>query len=238
MAAPDATLAGNPMLTRAIAAGQNTYAGFGSKVTATSLDPVLVTSSLQTTATILMSGDNLTANNMSMQWRTRTTAEAAAGNTNGIISDVLSLTDMGTDLFVLQMSYDQSASGMEDSIESAMAASGILRLGWKNGPTATDWTTATVGNNGNNTQGSLAVTNFQGSWAQFLLANPGLTPSTLSDYLGSYGVDTSPAGGGNVWAVLNHNSEFAVIPEPSTLVLGAIGILGFGIHRLRRKKLA
>jgi fibronectin-binding autotransporter adhesin len=176
MAAPDATLAGNPMLTRAIAAGVNTYAGFGSKVTATSLDPVLVTSSLQTTATILMSGDNLTANNMSMQWRTRTTAEAAAGNTNGIISDVLSLTDMGTDLFVLQMSYDQSASGMEDSIESAMAASGILRLGWKNGPTATDWTTATVGNNGNNTQGSLGRHQLPRKLGPVSIGQPGAHP--------------------------------------------------------------
>ncbi len=42
--------------------------------------------------------------------------------------------------------------------------------------------------------------------------------------LGTYGVDVE---GGIVWAVLNHNSEFSVVPEPSTgsLAMGAGALL-------------
>jgi hypothetical protein len=45
-------------------------------------------------------------------------------------------------------------------------------------------------------------------------------------------VDTS----GNthvVWAVLNHNSLFAVAPEPSAIVLAMIaGVMGLGFRRV------
>jgi autotransporter-associated beta strand protein len=38
--------------------------------------------------------------------------------------------------------------------------------------------------------------------------------------------------------IQNHNSEFAVIPEPSTLVLGGLALLGFAGVGLRRRRLA
>ncbi len=41
-------------------------------------------------------------------------------------------------------------------------------------------------------------------------------------HLGTYGVDINQ---GVVWAVLNHNSEFSVVPEPSTWLLLAFGLL-------------
>ncbi len=41
-------------------------------------------------------------------------------------------------------------------------------------------------------------------------------------HLGTYGVDIEQ---GVVWAVLNHNSEFSVVPEPSTWLLLAFGLL-------------
>jgi hypothetical protein len=37
-----------------------------------------------------------------------------------------------------------------------------------------------------------------------------------------------------VWAVLNHNSEFAVVPEPSAIVLAMIaGMMMLGFRRVR-----
>ena len=57
---------------------------------------------------------------------------------------------------------------------------------------------------------------FQGSWSDFVayelsLSNP--DPSTnLNLYRGSWGVDIID----NVaWAIMDHNGDFAVIPEPA-----------------------
>ncbi len=226
LAAPDSTLTGNAALTRSIAAGLNTYAGFGSTVTAASLDPVLV-APLQTTADILMSGTNAAANTMSMQWRTRSSTEAARSNPNAVLSDVLSLTDMGSDIFVLQMSYTDAVLTNMSLVENSIALSGELRLGWKNGST---WTTAVAGNTGG-TPTFAGVT----AWNSYYTARSSFdNGSDLSSFLGTYGVDPAT---NTVWAVLNHNSEFAVIPEPSTLVLGAFGLLGLGVVRLFRRPL-
>jgi hypothetical protein len=48
----------------------------------------------------------------------------------------------------------------------------------------------------------------------------------------SWGVD--PANN-QAWAVLNHNTDFAVIPEPSTMVIAGLGLAFFGYRRLRRQ---
>jgi autotransporter-associated beta strand protein len=237
MAAPDDTLAGNPVLTRTVAAIPNAFAGFGSKVTAASLDPLVAPApitGLQTKADILMSNTNADVDTLSMSWRTREVAEAAPANPNAVLSDVVSITGMdnGADLFVLQMSYTDAALSALGLIENSIALSGELRLGWKIGLNPTDWETATDGNIG--ADGIFAVTNYQGSWAAFLGANPGVT-SNLANYLGSTGVDQ---GTNTVWAILDHNSEFAVIPEPSTLVVGCLALLGFagaGLHRRRNR---
>ena len=139
--------------------------------------------------------------------------------------------DNGADIFVLQMNYNDAALTALGLSENSLALSGELRLGWKNGANPTDWTTATAGNVGSN--GVNANTNFQGSWANFLTANPGLNSSNLNDYLGSRGVDQAS---NTVWAIIDHNSEFAVIPEPSTLVLGGLAMLGFAGVGLRRRR--
>jgi autotransporter-associated beta strand protein len=229
MAAPSDTLVpGVAVLTRPIAAGLNAYAGYGSTVTATSLDPILV-APLQTKAEILMSGTNAAANNLTMQWRTRSAAEASPSNVNAVLSDVIALTDMGSDIFVLQMSYTDAVLTNMGLIENSIALSGELRLGWKNG--SNNWVTA-VNGNGGGTATFAGVTPWLTYYNTVSSFDDG---SDLNAFLGTYGVD--PANN-VVWAVLNHNSEFAVIPEPSTLALGAIGLLGLGIHRLRRGKTA
>jgi hypothetical protein len=51
--------------------------------------------------------------------------------------------------------------------------------------------------------------------------------------LGDWGVDVQTH---TVWAVLDHNSDFAVVPEPSTLALlgaGGIGLVGFAWRRMQ-----
>ena len=63
-----------------------------------------------------------------------------------------------------------------------------------------------------------------------------LTDAQLSDILGAYGVQTTANGGPDVWAVINHNSQFAVVPEPSTLLLAALGLAGLAGYRLRRRR--
>ncbi len=227
LAAPDSTLTGNAALTRPIAAGLNTYAGFGSTVTAASLDPVLA-APLQTAAEILLSGNNAAANTMTMQWRTRTMAEAARSNPDAVLSDVLSLTGMGNDVFVLSLSYTDALLTNMGLLENAIASSGVLRLGWRDNIDGS-WKSAVAGNT-SGTPKFAGVTN----WDSYYTARSSLdNGSDLATFLGTYGVDPNT---NTVWAVLNHNSEFAVIPEPSTLVFAGWGLLGLAGVALRRRR--
>jgi hypothetical protein len=126
--------------------------------------------------------------------------------------------------------------------------------------TAPEWLNAVTGNfdsSGHQTgvaaNGRDAVANFNslhggGSFAAFVAfldsSNPNgdftsdptvatLTPAQLSDILGSWGVDPTNH---DAWTVINHNSQFAVVPEPSSLVLAALGLLGIAGYTFRRRK--
>jgi T5SS/PEP-CTERM-associated repeat protein/autotransporter-associated beta strand protein len=121
------------------------------------------------------------------------------------LSDVYSLHGTGEDLFVLQLSM----TGLDaDSY-----------LGWLDTDTGSatynKWVNAVEGNSGGTptafARGYNAATDF---------------------HLGYYGVDVEA---GTVWAVLNHNSDFAVVPEPATwgLLTGA----GLLILSSRRRKI-
>lgn len=135
---------------------------------------------------------------------------SSAGNDELRVSDIYHLNGIGSDLFVLEL----SVAGLEKDV----------MLGWKDGSDL--WVNAVAGNIENNA--ALAQQGFEGSFRDFQLDYG----SNLSSYVGAWGIDVS-AGRTSVWAVVNHNSEFAIIPEPSAAVLAAFT---FGVMLLRRKR--
>ncbi|HRJ72431.1 MAG TPA: PEP-CTERM sorting domain-containing protein [Terrimicrobiaceae bacterium] len=171
--------------------------------------------SAYTSSSVLTGGRDTTASLLAgtaSTARTLTTgfdSAASQSPTNDGIraSDVFSLNGTGSDLFVLQLEIaDLNATQY---------------LGWLDGTDT--WVNAVSGNTGNNA--SAPQQGYLGSFTNFQITYG----SDLSSYVGAYGVDDS---GDRVWAVLNHNSEFAIIPEPSTWLL--IGT-GLGVLLLRRR---
>ena len=164
------------------------------------------------TATIL-DGTNSSGldKTVAMAWRAATTDEAGR-----LFGDVVALAGMAnsglesgpTDPFVLRMDYDEALLPAD---EAALAAAGELFLGWRDGQTGL-WLNAIEGNFGLNT----GPQNVQGKWT------PGLP-------LGSWGVNVDR---NTVWAVVDHNSQFASAPEPATLALLAMG----AVAALRRRR--
>ena len=63
------------------------------------------------------------------------------------------------------------------------------------------------------------------------LAN--ITAAQLDEVMGAYGADPTAH---DAWAVVDHNSEFAVVPEPATLLLAGLGVLRSSAPQLRRRK--
>jgi hypothetical protein len=154
-----------------------------------------------------------------MSWRTRTLNESFAVEPNahptqppldlangwfGLVSDVVTLDGLNHKPFLLQMSYVENAAWYDEALEASV---GCLLVQWYN-PASQLWVDATQGNFQNDPN---RLINYQGSWAS------AGSPMTV----GSWGVDTT----NNVaWAVLDHNSQFAVAPEPGNLALAAVGI--------------
>ncbi len=219
ISAPDSTISDNPNLTRRILEG-GSYSNFGSTSTG----------DLNSTAELLAGvvvggvtpGDNA---DVSMKWRTRTAAETTGASSPTLMSNVLDLegvaivSGLERDLFVLQLSYDATA---------AIAAPSDIYLATFD-TNSNAWVKAVATNAAGTNNATLAQQGYLGSFAQFQIDNPG----ALSNYVGAYGVDPVA---NKVWAVLNHNSEFAVIPEPGTLVTGGLAMLGLGYAGLRRRR--
>jgi hypothetical protein len=134
-------------------------------------------------------------------------ATSSATNDFDRKSDVYSFAGTGTNTFVLELS---SASLTEGTI------------GWLDN---NEWIFAINGNTGNTA--TAAMQDFAGSYAEFLVAFSGFT---LSQTIGAYGYDLETHA---AWAVLNHNSDFAVIPEPGTVTLLVLGSVALMARRRR-----
>jgi hypothetical protein len=163
------------------------------------------------------------------------------------------------DPFVLQMSFNPNTLLAEGATNGDMATRGNLYLAtligtganatWQNAITDNDpitGSTTVVNVNGVSLNVGDAVTGnnftrpFIGTFAQWEAANPSFNSGDIGAYLGVWGVDAGtldPATGSNynAWAIINHNSDFAVVPEPSAIVLAAFGLLG-GLCLIRRRK--
>ena len=213
---------------RAVGIG-NSYAGLGS----TALG------GLNTTADIL-AGSNTGGNDgaVKMAWRLRNANESYPTQTSppcplgscGLVSDVIDLSGMvnsggvqgQADPFVLRMSYDPSLLVPGGAAaEVSLASGGSVYLAWLNpdggGTGIALWENAVSGNYGG-PEWFAGI----GDWSDY--GSPG-----LGDDLGRWGVNPATH---TVWAVLNHDSQFAVVPEPATLSLLALG----GLAMMRRKQ--
>ncbi len=141
---------------------------------------------------------------------TTVTAQFSAGDSS-ILSDKITLNGLDGTTFLLVM-----------YTAPELLATGSY-LGWFD-PSDSTWKLATDGNHG--TAGSLAG-HYEMTYQQFLSNNGGWNANTM---LGAQGVDTAS---GSVWAVIDHNSEFGAVPEPSTWALLALSgtILCFLLRR-------
>ncbi len=132
----------------------------------------------------------------------------------GLFSDIVNLTGLSGERFVLSLTYDPASLG-------SFAASDLV-LGWEDAGT---FVNAVMGNSNNDVDLSSP---FQGGWGDYQFE----TGLTIDTALGAYGVNTAD---NSVWAVLDHNSDFAAVPEPSTYALLALAGAGLAAYRLRRR---
>ncbi len=242
-------------LTAAVAGSGGTYVGLSAKTSASQGNGVLGTE-----AQILYGGNTGAAKTVSMNWRTRAAAESSATQQfplgkdgSYLVSDVVDVDGMAkaggltsaggtsheTDVFVLQMSYDWE--NMTD--EAVRIATGNMMLMYLDeefldldtNTVKPLWRPAYKGNFGIDQvvlDDNAANGNHRG-WQY--MGDVAFDPQ-IHAHLGMYGVDTqSNPGQHMVWAVLNHNSQFAV-PEPMTVSLLVIGGVGMMLRRRRRSR--
>lgn len=135
-----------------------------------------------------------------------------------LASDAFDLSGTDTSKYVLELTYDPATANALYGTENN------LLLLWLN-PSTNMWVNAVDGN-----------TDLSGD-PNTPLAHLGAYDPATDFQLGSYGLDIANH---EVWAVIDHNSEFAVgqvVPEPSswTALFGGLGML-LGFRRWKRRE--
>jgi len=219
--AHDGTSSGYGLAISGTVAGAHTSTGnAGIATTATLINGVASARN-----TVKMSLDTTAANGVTNANRTSDILTLAGLNGTNPANGQVSLTD----IYVLQLTYDTSATGVE-------------YIAWNNG---SQFVNAIAGNDtgglNGNTPSPFGANALNESYADYLASSPG----SLSQQLGAYGYYNGVA-----WAVLDHTgisdgaggfqngtNEFAVIPEPGTwgMILSGFGML-IGIQRLRKRR--
>jgi hypothetical protein len=157
----------------------------------------------------LLAGTASTNTTVTVDFSLTSTSGFQAGA--GQLSDVVKLQGTDGDKVVLQLSYDESAVG---TIPGQTEAD--LFLGWFSGGLLVN---AVDGN-----------TDLPGE-ANTPLGHLGAYDPATDFHLGYYGVDTV---NNVVWAVIDHNSEFTVVPEPASAGFLLIGGCALALRRWRR----
>lgn len=148
---------------------------------------------------------------------TATTVSAhfsASSPTDYLLSDRLTIDGLDGTTFLLVMDSAMDIQANADLHQ--------IFLGWFDTGDST-WKNAVLGNHGDS--GSLAG-GYHLSYQNFLSTNGGWNAVTM---LGAYGID---AENNQVWAVIDHNSDFAATPEPGTSTFMGLGL---GVLLIRRR---
>jgi hypothetical protein len=190
--------------------------------------------------------------NVTMAWRSRTGVEAAnlaldtppdsptlADDITGLVSDVVQISGIGTSgVYALQLSFDgrigMALNGTAGGVQHLFDLDSLFPV--EVDPMTNAWVKASdltlIG-----TAGIHAQPQQWDSLADFLYKNRAYS---LESLLGSWGVDPAVGATGlaHAWVITKGSGTFAVVPEPSTIVLlvSATGIGVGGLWRLRKGK--
>lgn len=153
--------------------------------------------------------------------------------------------------FTLELTFQGSPDG---EFEESSAIQGDIFLAWldpgadgtvgsfEGDPLGADdrWVNAVTGNFHNaataDMQGYMGDADgagplVAGSWDSFV-QQYNVTDANFADFVGAWGISLEDH---KVWAVLDHNSQFAVVPEPSSLAYLGMGVMGLLSGRRRRR---